>query len=98
MENEDKIRKTEETGKETDLKFALWFYIAFALCVLVFVIVSSVTKTVCYWAAASGFAVIGAEFIRLFIKSKAVLLIVVAILSILAFALMLTLWIMGLCS
>ena len=97
MENEN-TPETEEISKETDLKFAMWFYIAFALCVLVFVIVSAVTKDVCYWAAAIGFALIFAQFLLLFIKSKNILLIAVAVVSVLAFALMLTLWIMGLCA
>lgn len=96
MEKEEKSVQTEENEKEPNLKFALWFYIAIAFCALIFVIVSAVTKNVCYWAAAIGFAVLSAEFLRLFIKSKKVLLIVVAAVSFLAFALMITLWIMGL--
>lgn len=74
----------------------MWFYIAIAVCLLVFVIVSSVTGKVCYSVAALGFAVFVAEFIRLFIKSKRAMILVVAIVSAAASALLLALWIMRL--
>ena len=92
---EEKIPQTQESDKEISLKFSLWFYIALALSILVFVVVSAVTKEVCYWAAAIGFAVLFAQFLLLSIKSKSALLISVTAISAAAFALMLTLWIMS---
>lgn len=94
MEDEN-IPQTEESNKQINLKFSLWFCIALIICAIVFVIVSAVTQNVCYWAAAAGFAVLFAEFLRLFIKTKSVLLIVVAAVSFAAFALLFTLWIMS---
>lgn len=94
---EEKIPQTKYEDKEVKLKFSLWFYIALAFCVIIFVIVSAVTKKVCYWAGAIGFAVFFAEFLRLFIKSKRALLLVVACVCALSFALLATLWIMRLC-
>ena len=93
---EEKLPQTE--GKEQPLKFSLWFYIALAVCILVFVIVSAATGEVCYWAAALGFAVFVAEFIRLFIKSGRAMILIVAIVSALASALLITLFIMRLCA
>lgn len=92
---EEKLSQIEE--KETTLKLSLWFYIAIAVCVFVFVIVSAVTGKVCYPAAALGFAVFVAEFIRLFIKSKSAMILVVAIVSAAASVLLIALWIMRLC-
>ena len=94
---EEKTPRTEESGKDNNLKFSLWFYIAFALCTVVFVIVSAVTGEVCYWAAALGFAAFFAQFLLLSIKSKRALLIAVTSISGAAFALLFTLWIMKLC-
>lgn len=94
---EEKIPQTKEQGRDINLKFSFWFYIAIALGILIFVIVSAVTKEVCYWAAALSFATLFAEFLRLSLKIKSVLLIIVAAVSFAAFALMLTLWIMKLC-
>ncbi len=87
----------DESGKQTNLKFSLWFYIAIAVSAVVFVIVSAVTASVCYWAAAVGFGVLFAEFLRLSLKSKSVLLIIVTAVCAAACALMLALWIMHLC-
>ena len=95
MEKEN-TPQSEENSKVKKLKFSLWFCIAFSVCCIVFIIVSAVTEDVCFWAGALGFGVLCAEFLRLFFKSKNVLLIVVAVVCFLAFALMFTLWIMGL--
>ena len=94
---EENTPQIEENAQETGLKFSLWFYIAIALCLIVFVIVSAVTLKVCYLAAAIGFAVLCAEFLRLYLKSKRAVLIVVACVSAAAFALLFTLWVMRLC-
>lgn len=93
---EEKLSQVEE--KQINLKFSLWFCIAIAICALVFVIVSAVTGEVCYSAAALGFALLFAEFLRLFIKSKRTLLLIVAIVCAAASALLITLWIIGLCA
>lgn len=96
MEEEIKPQ-IEENAKESGLKFSLWFYVAIAVCMIVFVIVSAVTAKVCYWAAAIGFSLFFAEFLRLFLKCRRALFIVVMAVSAAAVALMLTLWIMRLC-
>ena len=93
---EENTPEIKESAKETNLKFSLWFYIAITFCALVFIIVSAVTGKVSYWAAALGFGVFVAEFIRLFIKSKRILILVVAIVCAAATALLFTLWIMRL--
>ena len=92
---EENTPQIEENRKE--MKFSLWFYIAIALCIIVFVIVSAITKKICYLAAAIGFAVLCAELLRLFLKSKRVFLIVVVCVCAAAFALLFALWIMRLC-
>ena len=94
---EENIPQTQESNNEISLKFSLWFYIALALSIVVFVVVSAVLKEVCYWAAAVGFAVLFAQFLLLSVKSKSALFIAVTSISGAAFALMLTLWIMRLC-
>lgn len=97
MDEEKKTPQTENNGSQPKLKFSLWFYITLAVCAIIFVIISAVTAKVCYWAAALAFAVLFAEFLRLFLKSKHVFLIIVAAVSAAAFALTFSLWIMALC-
>ena len=95
--DEEKITQTQEDERRINIKFSLWFYLAIALCILIFAVVSAVTLKVCYWAAAAGFAVLFAQFLLLSIKSKSALLISVTCVSGAASVLMLTLWIMRLC-